>query len=427
MNVIQSFWSKPAFHASQRHFNSREFGGWSNVREFAFASALSCLTLRKYNSSVQLYTDSKGAELLIEQFDLPFTNVNLSLDSLEHADHRLWTLGKIKAIADQSEPFVHVDNDIFTWQKFSVSNDDDFIIAQSSSAIWSDYVMSHYEMIQYFKNLPEFYRSPPKWSTRILNVGLIGGNDISFFQEFTRISKELLQNNEQSLELINAGAFNQMLEEYLISCLVEWKSRDVYLLLDHQEPPAGISHLNFNLVPVVHKYIHLIGREKVNVIASKHIELRLEMEFPSYYKKISKLFEDMPSRWVCINDNVRKSLPTLYTSTLSQICSRKLALAEGVEFVTLQGFTSVDKNLAVKVRSSSEQKLFAMPPVAVAYFYLWGRDLGNIPSIDEMWKELSARNSFQTEQQASLEKYNLVNSITMCVFSLGILTLRDNE
>src|SRR5437867_638827 len=113
MKIIQSFWSKPAFHNFQNYDNSRKFGGWLDYKSFLTSIAFSCLTLKKYNGSITLYTDDAGYDIFINQLKLPYDDVHLTLNELAEEDHRLWILGKLKAINAQSEPFLHVDNDIF--------------------------------------------------------------------------------------------------------------------------------------------------------------------------------------------------------------------------------------------------------------------------------------------------------------------------
>ena len=113
----------------------------------------------------------------------------------------------------------------------------------------------------------------------VANVGIIGGNDIDFFQEFCDISYDLLEKNRESIHLVDVGGFNQMLEEYLFTSLARYKKREIHYLLESSHQNFPPSHLHVNLVPVVYRYIHLIGKNKQNEYLCEQLELRLKYEF----------------------------------------------------------------------------------------------------------------------------------------------------
>src|SRR5690606_15158087 len=113
----------------------------------------------------------------------------------------------------------------------------------------------------------------------------IGGNDIDFFQEFCEVSSSLLERNRQNLPLLNnMGGFNQMMEEYLFTRLAEYKRYKTSYLLDTTVDKVYFNHiLRINMVPLVYKYIHLLGAYKQNYYACEQLELRMKYEFPDHY------------------------------------------------------------------------------------------------------------------------------------------------
>src|ERR1700754_1481385 len=139
MKIVQSFWSKPSFHAHQGYSNARPFGGWLNFRYFVLSTSYSCLTLRKYNKEIDLFTDSKGYSLFIDDLKLPYDYASSKLDTLENEDHRLWIRGKMMAIEAQQKPFIHVDNDVFVWEAFPNNNPAGYLTAQSIVAMSPEY------------------------------------------------------------------------------------------------------------------------------------------------------------------------------------------------------------------------------------------------------------------------------------------------
>ena len=79
------------------------------------AWALSVETARPHVSGVRLVTDTLGARLLVDELGVEFDEVSLSLDRLERTDPAWWSVGKLVAISEQREPFIHVDADVFLW------------------------------------------------------------------------------------------------------------------------------------------------------------------------------------------------------------------------------------------------------------------------------------------------------------------------
>ena len=155
MKIIHSFWSKPSLHTQKQEFsNNRKFGGWLEYKYFLMSNCLSLLTLKRENSNVDLYTDNHGYDILIHQLGLPYGDVSLILNELENEDHRLWILGKIKVIELQEKPFIHVDNDVFTWAPFPKSNLNDHLIVQSKHPVPDIYKRALLEVQQKLKNIP---------------------------------------------------------------------------------------------------------------------------------------------------------------------------------------------------------------------------------------------------------------------------------
>ena len=78
-----------------------------------------------------MVTDSQGYDVLINKLHLPYTDVIVSLDCLNHYNPNLWALAKIKAYQSIKEPFIHVDGDVFIWTKIDESLRDHELIVQN--------------------------------------------------------------------------------------------------------------------------------------------------------------------------------------------------------------------------------------------------------------------------------------------------------
>jgi len=108
MKIIQSFWS------GNRTDFKNDFGWYSNKYHW-ISWILSSNQLSKHHSNLELYTDTFGYEILIKKLDLPYTKVYVVLDELNSYNPNLWAISKIKTYELQTEPFLHVDGDVFVW------------------------------------------------------------------------------------------------------------------------------------------------------------------------------------------------------------------------------------------------------------------------------------------------------------------------
>jgi len=372
MKIIQSFWSKPAFHSIQNYANARKFGGWVNFKYFLVSAAYSCLTLRRHNKKVYLYTDTQGQELMGDLLQLPFEEISTSLNELDNEDHRLWIRGKMHVIEQQQEPFIHVDNDIYIWEKLPSPST---FIVQSRFPIWGEYRLSLNEIFANFNYIPECLRERPTDKTMVANVGLIGGHDIDFFQRFCETSRNLLERNRQHLPSITIGGFNQMMEEYLFTSMLRHENKDVFYLLESLNTNYPVSHLNFALVPVVYKYIHLIGNHKQSAYACEQLELRLKSEFPENYTRVLEVLEELGVEDTDIKaDDIRrtrlmKSLQVFNTRDLDAIRKMKVVIKPGADILKMDDYLT--SNVRYAVRESDYPFLFHLPVDATAGISQW--------------------------------------------------------
>ena len=69
---------------------------------------------------------------------MPYTDVIVSLDCLNHYNPNLWALAKIKAYQMCKEPFIHVDGDVFIWTRIDECLKNHDLIVQNEETT-SDY------------------------------------------------------------------------------------------------------------------------------------------------------------------------------------------------------------------------------------------------------------------------------------------------
>lgn len=428
MKIIQSFWSKPAFHSVQEYNNARRFGGWLNFKYFLISSALSCLTIRRHHKKIYLYTDDDGKGLLIDMLQLPYDDVSLALNDLNDEDHRLWIRGKMIAIKDQQGPFIHVDNDIYLWEALPDSTRPDFLVAQSRFPIWLQYKSSLNEIFANFSYIPECLAERPTGSTMVANVGIVGGNDMDFFREFCAISHNLLENNRQHLSVVDIGGFNQMMEEYLYTSLARYKKREMTYLLETRATGFPVSHIDFSLVPAVYKYIHLIGHNKQDPYACEQLELRLKYEFPDYYSKVVSVMNQLQpdsntGTFTERQHRLTKSLDVLYRSDLQSLEKKKIRLAPNIEILRVCEYLGDNVSHVVKETdprdgSITYKSLWGQAGGAADY---WLKFFGRPTSIAEIMEQVREDHKNKSEAELEAVRVRIISAIATNLFQVGTM------
>src|SRR5262249_42856235 len=109
--AVWSYWSKP--------YEARRHEPWPSERHHLLSWVLSTMTARRHYGETTLCTDDAGARLLVDGIGLEFEHVSTALNALHVSNPDWWALGKLYAYRMQTEPFVHIDSDVFLWRPLS--------------------------------------------------------------------------------------------------------------------------------------------------------------------------------------------------------------------------------------------------------------------------------------------------------------------
>ncbi|MBN9384015.1 MAG: hypothetical protein J0H74_24905 [Chitinophagaceae bacterium] len=288
MKIVQSFWSKPGKKGDG--FNNF---GWPDRKFNFFAWTLSLLQFRKYYPEVELVTDKEGYNLLVEKLELPYTSTRVCLDELNDYHPELFALGKIYAYRLQEHPFIHVDNDVFIWEKFSDQLVSAALIGQNleDGDLYNRfYRMIFFELVDKIGYYPDVLNDSLDRNHRILavNAGILGGTSMDFFKLYTREAFEFVDKVSSKINRINVKDFNTIFEQVLFHALAEKKNLKIGYY--RKEPIRyRFDIADFTLVPSRTKYIHLIGAFKKNRAVLQQLEYRLMTDYPDNYYKILDL------------------------------------------------------------------------------------------------------------------------------------------
>lgn len=251
--------------------------GYRNHDEMAASLILSVEYAKKHFEQVELYTDNSGYALLIEKYNIGFTEAHTNLQVLNGAvspEH--FAFAKIYTCHLQTEPFVHIDNDFILWQQLPSEILNAPLFFQSP-----DYPhrADQYKLMLEMEgeNVPQLIRDNASLTS--WNFGIMGFNDLSMIYEWYNAVLEYLSNiKDDEKTQRQTPSVNMLFEQYFLSCLIHRDKTDVKALA-------------INLDKIEHPEIaftHLWGDCKKNPELMERVSARLQKDFPEIHQTIFK-------------------------------------------------------------------------------------------------------------------------------------------
>lgn len=297
MQIIQSFWTGNSSDLSKRY-------GWGSPIYNYLSWTLSCNQLRKYYDDVTLITDESGYDILIKKLHLPYTNVIVALDELNRYNPYLWALGKIKSYSMMTEPFIHVDGDVFIWSNLEKEVTKKNIFVQNKE--WAtNYYLSMWENIKpQLSYIPEClidFDSGKEFGS--YNMGIFGGNDLEFIREYSQEAFYFVDKNYDNIKDLSTNNLNIFFEQILLFGLAKKYNKDIGTYMRKEFMDNDYSGLaDFDGVPDRSNYIHLIGPYKKNDLICNKLNSYVLRFYPEYYERIEDLFQMYPKYGECHSD-----------------------------------------------------------------------------------------------------------------------------
>jgi hypothetical protein len=277
---VQTFWIDPHDHD----------GGWLK-RKFSYYSwALSCIMLKKNFGKVILHTDTKGADLLIGDLDLPYSEVRLSLDSFESPWHSAWAQKKLYTYSLQKDPFVHIDGDAYLFSSFEGTLNLAELVAQNLEYNHPYYQTACSIIHSEFDYFPAFSNNSNElWA---VNAGIIGGNNISFFKTLYTEVVTFLERNYNCLHKIAEVPLNTYIEQFLFKQLANALCIDIsFIIPDIIGYPCNYGLDKFYNLPGDSEYIHIMNYKK-NPTICYNLAQRLWIESSSLFTRCERYAEN---------------------------------------------------------------------------------------------------------------------------------------
>lgn len=290
MKIVQSFWSKPGADKTS----------WASEDMHYIFWALSCLKLKQFYGEVELVTDRLGKKILIDELCLPYDSVQVVLDDLNDYDSRLWALGKIYAYSIQDKPFIHVDSDVFVWERFPERLENAELVAQHKEASY-EFSELHFKELQaadldYYPPQMIQFRAEVTSNVDEANAGILGGNDLAFIKSYCKEAFDFVDKSMlKALKVEHAGMFNTVFEQYLFYCMANVQNKRIQYYFEEDIDNKFEKVVDFVNVPFKSKFIHLLSYYKGTPFCCQKVMQHLWYEFPEYYSFILKYLKNRKS------------------------------------------------------------------------------------------------------------------------------------
>jgi hypothetical protein len=284
VRAIWSFWSIP--FAASRH------AAWASPRHHLLSWVLSVQQARQHYPETVLVTDESGKALLAEDLNLPFTTVDTRLNPLSGSDPRWWALGKLHAYASQSQPFVHIDSDVYLWKPLPQRCVAASVFAQNPES---------------FEFGQGWYR-PDRWNVALTAVhgwappeaaccGIFGGRDTAFIAHYARSAIRMIEHRRNRLawQVLGTGTeCNVLAEQYFLSACLHYHSNHVRSMFSGVEMQYLFPSADAAFDPTEAErmgYTHLIAGAKRDPVLAGRLERRVQRDYPASYDRVMRCCE----------------------------------------------------------------------------------------------------------------------------------------
>ncbi|MBD1385947.1 hypothetical protein IDJ75_11705 [Mucilaginibacter rigui] len=292
MKVLQTFWTGPEEISKKKLLSLK--AGWLSPEYHWMSWALSSLQAKSIFGSVNLVTDKAGKEILVDLLQLPYTNVSTALEgTLNHYHPSLWALAKIHTYSIQTEPFLHLDGDVYLWQKPPQNVLNSPLLAQNLDKNLPFYATILNQINDHLSFVPESFsrRNFEHKDVYASNAGLLGGHDLSFFKEYSRRAFEFIDKNKADLEKMTTGSLNLIFEQYLFCQFAAESNIPVSYYKATVEDPVFKDYIRFEDYPHL-QMVHPVGGFKQYPHVCDHLAKTLRKDYPEYYYRIINLLRD---------------------------------------------------------------------------------------------------------------------------------------
>lgn len=231
---------------------------------------------------------------MIDALEFPYSTFSTELNEISNIPSKFWCSGKLCVFSKTEEPFLHFDGDVILGDNFNKNILSKNLIAEYH---YENKFQIYREALNYLKSGNSNFISTKKINKIInadnyiyndYNLGIIGGNDFSFLNEFALESIKLVEQNEAAITTseFSPAFLNCFIEQFSFYNLVQEKTKFVELCIpekfdtiyDYQKSILTQMTTSFS-------FIHLHNTYKLNYYTLP--EKWLKNYYPKMYEQIN--------------------------------------------------------------------------------------------------------------------------------------------
>ncbi|WP_200978589.1 DUF6734 family protein [Echinicola sp. 20G] len=258
--------------------NNRWYMG-NRLKETIYMTALSVLYAHMWYRDIELYVDDLAYQFL---YMLPCRVTRLDVKP----DKDIWMKSKIECIEQQTEPFVHLDTDVFIKRKIDFDFDKVLLERQEGG-----YRIHYKRQVDFFNHYTQDIKHWHPDLGHTFSCGVLGFNDLSlknkFIEAFYQLERIYNLQKEDFAKLKKSGQEPCILiEQYNLACLLNHYGIKPDILL------KGRNIKEHGKYAEQMGYSHLFGIKKYRENIVKEIEYRLFKIFPYWYAQVKIALEN---------------------------------------------------------------------------------------------------------------------------------------
>lgn len=290
MQAVWSFWTKP--------YRAHHRAVWFSDTHHLLAWVLSVETAKRHYERTCLVTDVEGARLLVDDLGLEFTTVSTALSSLHDGDPDWWVLGKLWTYRAQSQPFVHIDNDVFLWKRLPEHVERAPVFAQNPE--WFPPAGESWYRPHAFDRAVRSYAgwTPDEWrwytarrGSEAICCGILGGMCVEFLSYYARLAIDMIEHPRNAAAWRALGSCigdNILLEQYLLAACLDYhrhRARSRFGAIEVKYLFESTDDAFDEEQACRAGYTHLIGGAKSNRLLAARLEARVRRDYPELYRR----------------------------------------------------------------------------------------------------------------------------------------------
>jgi len=259
---------------------------WATPFHELLSWSMSSHLLRQRFRTTRFVTSTAGKKMLVDKLGLQFDDVTIAFDDMPSAFDDFWAFSKLMAEAMQTEPFMHIDEDVFLWEDLPVDIFQAPVIVQSYEPLLAEiYHLTDIE--QKLKYLP------PAWAygrklTNAICAGVVGGTDLEFFRDYVQQATEFVAHpsNLEPWQRLDRHFGMCVAEQYLLLAVATQRGVKVRRLIQSDiYSKAGSEEAN------ALGYTHIWGA-KPRPATARLVEDYARRYFPAMVEQCSRIAQD---------------------------------------------------------------------------------------------------------------------------------------